>query len=230
MATPDGITTEDWDRVHDLALEVVNLSAEGDEAGSDAAKIQLRELLDDLQEKYGPLPSLLATRADYVERVEDRDSRTSGRHEATSPSSERTTPTGVRDSPLPLPSTIGSPASERPTSTPPCITEWLCMALHARDAASLFGRPGQPSALRADIGTTCETNVSIKHGALPRFAWGEVPWLSVPDCPGFVCAGPSGGPARGAATAASGSGSHSRGASGGARRCDAAPPCSTEAE
>ena len=73
MATPDGITTEDWDRVHELALEVVNLSAEDDEAGSDAAKIQLRELLDDLQEKYGPLPSLLATRADYVERVEDSE-------------------------------------------------------------------------------------------------------------------------------------------------------------
>jgi hypothetical protein len=73
MATPDGITTEDWDRVHELALDVVNLSAEGDEAASDAAKLQLRELVDDLQEKYGPLPSLLATRADYVERVEDRE-------------------------------------------------------------------------------------------------------------------------------------------------------------
>jgi len=71
--TPDGVSTEDWDRVHELALQVVNSSAEGDGPASDAASLRLRELLDDLQEKYGPLPSLLATRADYVERPEDRE-------------------------------------------------------------------------------------------------------------------------------------------------------------
>ena len=64
--TPDGIATEDWDRVHELALEVVNASAEGEEAASEAATLRLRELLDELQQKYGPLPSLLATRADYI--------------------------------------------------------------------------------------------------------------------------------------------------------------------
>lgn len=64
--TPDGISTEDWDRVHELALEVVNASGEGEEAASAAAVVRLRELLDDLQERYGPLPSLLATRADYI--------------------------------------------------------------------------------------------------------------------------------------------------------------------
>jgi len=64
--TPDGISTEDWDRVHELALEVVNASGEGDEAASAAAAVRLRELLDDLQERDGPLPSLLATRADYI--------------------------------------------------------------------------------------------------------------------------------------------------------------------
>jgi hypothetical protein len=71
--TGDGIATEDWDRIHELALDVVNLSTGGDQAGSDSAALRLRELLDDLQEKYGPLPSLLATRADYAERVEDRE-------------------------------------------------------------------------------------------------------------------------------------------------------------
>src|SRR5215471_9191702 len=71
--TPDGISTQDWDRVHELALEVVNASGEGDDAMSDSATLRLRELLDELQEKYGPLPSLLATRADYVDAPEERD-------------------------------------------------------------------------------------------------------------------------------------------------------------
>jgi hypothetical protein len=72
--TPDGITTEDWDRVHELALEVVNASAEGDIASSESAALRLRELLDDLQQHYGPLPSLLATRADCLsDSPEERD-------------------------------------------------------------------------------------------------------------------------------------------------------------
>jgi hypothetical protein len=73
MTTEDGIATEDWDRVHELAVEIVNLSAESDAAASDQASRRLVELLDDLQEKYGPLPSLLATRADYLDRFEDRE-------------------------------------------------------------------------------------------------------------------------------------------------------------
>ena len=71
--TPDGIETTDWDQVHELALEVVNTSAEGDDTASTDASNRLRALLDQLQEKYGPLPSLLATRADYVDRPEDRE-------------------------------------------------------------------------------------------------------------------------------------------------------------
>jgi hypothetical protein len=34
MTTPDGIATEDWDRVHELALEIVNALAEDDLATS----------------------------------------------------------------------------------------------------------------------------------------------------------------------------------------------------
>jgi hypothetical protein len=72
--TSDGIATEDWDRVHELALEVVNASAEGEEAASECAALRLRELLDELQQKYGPLPSLLGTRADYIsDGPEERD-------------------------------------------------------------------------------------------------------------------------------------------------------------
>lgn len=71
--TEDGIATEDWDRVHELAVEVVNWSAEGDIPASHRASLRLVELLDDLQEKYGPLPSLLATRADYLDGFEERE-------------------------------------------------------------------------------------------------------------------------------------------------------------
>jgi hypothetical protein len=71
--TPDGIATEDWDRIHELALQVVNESAEGDEMASAASSLRLRELLDELQEKYGAHPSLLATRADYVASPEERE-------------------------------------------------------------------------------------------------------------------------------------------------------------
>jgi hypothetical protein len=71
--TPDGITTEDWDRVHDLALEVANASGDSDVVASDNASLRLRALLDALQKKYGPLPTLLATRADYVDTGEERE-------------------------------------------------------------------------------------------------------------------------------------------------------------
>jgi hypothetical protein len=70
--TSDGISTDDWRLVHELALEVVNLSAAGDITSRDAA-VRLLSLLDTLEEKYGPLPSLLATRADYVDSLEDRE-------------------------------------------------------------------------------------------------------------------------------------------------------------
>ena len=71
--TPDGISTEDWDRVHQLAVDIVNASSDGDPAASESAGVRLRELLDELQEKYGPLPSLLATRADYVEGHDEQE-------------------------------------------------------------------------------------------------------------------------------------------------------------
>lgn len=71
--TPDGIATADWDRVHQLALDIVNASAEEDLATSESATARLRELLDELQERYGPLPSLLATRADYVDGHEEQE-------------------------------------------------------------------------------------------------------------------------------------------------------------
>ena len=61
--TPDGISDKDWDRVHELAVEIVN-AGEGEEGAGYTA--QLLAYLDQLEQKYGLLPSLLATRADYV--------------------------------------------------------------------------------------------------------------------------------------------------------------------
>lgn len=64
MATSDGISDPDWDQVRDLATELVN-HAEGHE--SDMWRNRLLRCLDRLQGKYGELPSLLATQADYTE-------------------------------------------------------------------------------------------------------------------------------------------------------------------
>ena len=63
MTTSDGISKEDWDRVHELVLEVVN-AEEGEE--EDLCRRKLLNYLDELEEKYGPLPSILSTRADYL--------------------------------------------------------------------------------------------------------------------------------------------------------------------
>jgi hypothetical protein len=63
--TSDGISTADWDGVHERALNVVN--ARDDDALADHYRLELLEFLDSLDRKYGELPSLLATRADYVE-------------------------------------------------------------------------------------------------------------------------------------------------------------------
>ena len=79
--TPDGISTEDWDRVHELALQVVNATTGDDEEASAAATRQILTLLDDLERKYGPLPSLLATRADYVETPSERQHWWEAAHE-----------------------------------------------------------------------------------------------------------------------------------------------------
>lgn len=63
MATSDNISTKDWDLVHELALEIANACGEAEEQIS---RRRLLKYLDDLEMKYGALPSILATRADYV--------------------------------------------------------------------------------------------------------------------------------------------------------------------
>ncbi len=63
MTTSDGISSEDWDLLHELALEVVNAEPGAEE---DLCRRRLLDYLDGLESKYGPLPSILATRADYL--------------------------------------------------------------------------------------------------------------------------------------------------------------------
>lgn len=58
--TSDGISSEDWDHVHELAVAVVNADAD-----EDTHRDRLFAFLEALVRKYGELPSLLATRADY---------------------------------------------------------------------------------------------------------------------------------------------------------------------
>lgn len=69
MSTSDGISTEDWNVVHELVLNIVNAEAEAEE---NIFTNQLFQFLDELEAKYGILPSILATRADYVSDVNEQ--------------------------------------------------------------------------------------------------------------------------------------------------------------
>src|SRR5688572_7226647 len=63
--TSDGISTGDWDRVHELALEIVNAD---DDEQADRVRKRMVAYLDDLTRRYGELPSICATKADYVDQ------------------------------------------------------------------------------------------------------------------------------------------------------------------
>jgi len=63
MATSDGIASDEWDRVHELAVDIVN----ADETGATECRNRLLNYLETLEHKYGELPSILSTRADYVD-------------------------------------------------------------------------------------------------------------------------------------------------------------------
>jgi hypothetical protein len=70
--TPDGIPTPDWDRVHELAVDIANASAQDDPVLSEAKTEQLLHLLRELQTRYGNLPSIMGTLGDYVEDEVER--------------------------------------------------------------------------------------------------------------------------------------------------------------
>jgi hypothetical protein len=65
--TSDGIRNRDWRRVHNAALRVANaLSSESTSKEATTALRTLHKLLRALKDEYGPLPSILATEADYA--------------------------------------------------------------------------------------------------------------------------------------------------------------------
>lgn len=70
--TPDGISTEDWDKVTELAANIANAACADDQILFSKHVEELLSYLETLQVKYGDLPSILATRADYVEDISER--------------------------------------------------------------------------------------------------------------------------------------------------------------
>ncbi len=65
MGTSDGITELDWSCVEECAEDIATASADGLDCGLLISN--MHKSLDRLIIKYGRLPSILATEADYVE-------------------------------------------------------------------------------------------------------------------------------------------------------------------
>jgi len=70
--TPDNITNLDWKPVHRLAVKIVNASSEGNVNLSRQYEKQLHAYLKKLLRKYGPLPSIISTQADYTDHPSKR--------------------------------------------------------------------------------------------------------------------------------------------------------------
>ena len=69
-ATPDGISRGDWEMVHQCAVDIA--TAADDDVASQQSTRRLLQMLERLEHRYGPLPSILATRADYTEDASGR--------------------------------------------------------------------------------------------------------------------------------------------------------------
>ncbi len=71
MGTANGVDDADWDRVKELAAQLCDAAE-----GSVEQKVNLKRLfdhLDFLEDKYGSMPSILATRADFTEDYEVKE-------------------------------------------------------------------------------------------------------------------------------------------------------------
>jgi hypothetical protein len=66
IVTPDGISDADWDRVKALAVAILEATHDEDESGESETRA-LMNFLDDLESRCGTLPSILATRADFLD-------------------------------------------------------------------------------------------------------------------------------------------------------------------
>jgi hypothetical protein len=70
--TTDGISTEDWDVVKDFAARIANAVCADDNANSQRLTEELSRYLERLETKYGKLPSIIATKADYTADLNQR--------------------------------------------------------------------------------------------------------------------------------------------------------------
>jgi hypothetical protein len=70
--TPDGIPTSEWGRVHELAVEIANTSMQDDDVLSEAKAEEMLSCLRELRIRYGDLPSILGTLADYTDDEVER--------------------------------------------------------------------------------------------------------------------------------------------------------------
>lgn len=69
--TPDGISAEDWEKVFQVARSLTNALLREEVDLVLNCQSQLGEVLDELESRYGRLPSILATRADFSECPEE---------------------------------------------------------------------------------------------------------------------------------------------------------------
>lgn len=69
--TSDGIASDDWERVQDFAARIANAVCKDVEAGPIICN--LIAYLGGLEGKYGRLPSILATKADYTADITQRE-------------------------------------------------------------------------------------------------------------------------------------------------------------
>ncbi|HEY8549343.1 MAG TPA: hypothetical protein VIL35_05245 [Vicinamibacterales bacterium] len=69
--TPDGVPAQEWAKVKRLALAVAVASERDDEAAAADATGKILALLDTLEQKFGPLPGILAARADFLDDPEE---------------------------------------------------------------------------------------------------------------------------------------------------------------
>ena len=67
--TSDGISLSDWDRVRRLATRIANAAIREDRKGVTNATATMLALIQELKQKYGAKPSILATEADYTESL-----------------------------------------------------------------------------------------------------------------------------------------------------------------
>jgi hypothetical protein len=69
--TSDGIKNKDWDEIRELAFALTASTRDEDEVMARVNCEHLHDALDRLEEIYGKLPSILATRGDFVRDGED---------------------------------------------------------------------------------------------------------------------------------------------------------------